>query len=231
MNQSPMNQQPQTPMGQGQPAVSKGLLVTLIIVILIGGGFFAWYFLMGPGKKVASSTATTTTTPAATTTTPSTTTTTTTTTPTTTATADWKTYTNTRVAYSFEYPKTGLELALDETIKYPSTSAADSKTEDLVSFATSTLAYSVQTSVGVSEADIVAWIKDTNVSHASSDLTKYTKTTIGGKTAYTFTGELLSYVMNGKNVYIIKAMKGVAPSSDTTDATYKHLLSTFTFTK
>lgn len=100
-----MNQQPQTPMGQGQPAVSKGLLVTFIIVILIGAAFAAWYFLTGPGKKVASSTATTTTTPAATTTTTTTpSTTTTTTTPTTTATADWKTYTNTTEGYSIKYP-------------------------------------------------------------------------------------------------------------------------------
>lgn len=100
-----MDQQSQAPVQQGQPAVSKGLLVTFIIVILIGGAFAAWYYLMGPGKKVASSTATTTTTPAATTTTTTTpSTTTTTTTPTTTATADWKTYTNSTNGYSVKYP-------------------------------------------------------------------------------------------------------------------------------
>jgi len=99
-----MNQQSQAPVQQGQPAVSKGLLITFIIVILIGAAFATWYFLMGPGKKVATSTTTATTTPAATTTTTTTpSTTTTTTTPT--ATADWQTYTNDTYGFSFKYPK------------------------------------------------------------------------------------------------------------------------------
>lgn len=139
----------------------------------------------------------------------------------------WKTYTNTRVAYTFEYPSSGLTLNLDETIKYPSTATSDSRTEDLVQYATKTMTYSVRTEVGVAATSIEAWFS----SFSGDDITKNTKTTIGGRVAYTLNGELLTYVMSGSNVYIITASDGVAPSTKTSDSTYAHLLSTFKFTK
>lgn len=199
-----MNQAPVSPAPQGGSSTMKWLLIILVIIIVLGGGYLLW---VKYGKGTPTATASPSSVP-----------------------AEWKTYTNTRVKYSFEYPASGLKLDLDETIKYPSTRSSDSKTEDLVQFTTSNIAYSVEAGVGVSDTTIENWIKNTNVSHANSDLTKYTKITIGGKTAYLFTGEALAYVMNGTNVYIIKAMDGVAPSTNTTDSVYQHFLSTFQLT-
>lgn len=141
-------------------------------------------------------------------------------------TAGWRSYTNTRVAYAFEYPSSGLTLNLDETIKYPSAAASDSKTEDLVQYATKTMTYSVRTEVGVAATSVETWFS----SFSGDDISKNTKTTIGGKAAYTLNGQLLTYVMSGSNVYIITAFDGVAPSTKTSDSTYAHLLSSFKFT-
>ena len=162
------------------------------------------------------------------TTTPATTTTTTSTTATTDATADWKTYTNSRVKYSFKYPLTGLTLVLDETIKYPSTSAADAKDEDLVQFATKTNTYGVRTKVGVKETTIEDWIENIDGVDVK-DIANYTKTTVGGKTAYTYKSYLITYVMSGSNVYRITDHVGSAPET-ASDSTYQAWLSTFTFT-
>lgn len=191
------------------------ILVMILVAVL--GLFAGWYFGFNYPNSLNGTATPTATTVSKAKTTPTTT-------------ANLKTYTNSRVNYQFEYPSSGLTLALDETIKYPSTSSADAKDEDLVQFATNNVTYSVETRVGITDQTIEDWIKDTNVSNISADMTKYTKTVVGGKTAYTLTGSLATYVMNNGNVYIIKAMQGVAPSTDTTDTIYKNLLSTFQFT-
>lgn len=145
-------------------------------------------------------------------------------------TTGWKTYTNNRVNYQFEYPASGLTLAIDETIKYPSTKAGDSKTEDLVQFATDKTSYSIQTEIGINHDSIESWIKDTNVSNADGNISLYTKTFIGGKVAYTSKAGLVTYVYNNGNIYSIIARSGIAPSNDKNDSIYSHLLSTFKFT-
>lgn len=145
-------------------------------------------------------------------------------------TANWKTYTNSRVGYQFEYPASGLQLGLEETIKYPSTQANDSKTEDLVQFGTMTVSYSITTEVGVKSSSIESWIQDTQASHTDPNLNNYTKLQVGGQTAYMLNAGLVTYVYNSGNVYIIDAHQGTAPSTDKNDTIYNHLLSTFKFT-
>lgn len=146
-----------------------------------------------------------------------------------TSTVNWKTYSNTRVGYQYKYPATGVTLPPDETIKYPSTSASDAKDEDLVQFATATNTYAVRTKVGVTETTIEDWIKNIDAV-GKKDIANYTKTTIGGKTAYTDKTSLFSYVMSGSNVYQITDNKGSAPET-ASDSIYQNWLSTFTFTK
>ncbi len=196
-------------MNQQKFGVRIWLWIALGIAILIGGGFIYWYILKNkdgttititPTKSVISS-------PVAT----------------------WTTYENTRVNYSFEYPAAELTMNLDETIKYPSTKEGDSKTEDLVQFATDKITYSIKTEIDSKHQTIEDWIQDADVSHANTDLTKYTEIKIDNKTAYTYTGELRTYTLNNGNVYIIKGMDGVAPSKNTEDSIYKHLLDSFKF--
>ncbi|MFA6492534.1 MAG: hypothetical protein WCV58_00055 [Patescibacteria group bacterium] len=185
--------------------VRTWLWVVLATVVILGGGFTYWN---AKGSKEVAKTITS---------------------PTASQSSEWKTYKNARVNYGFEYPVTGLEKDLEETIKYPSTREGDSKTQDLVQFAANKITYSIQTEVGVTRSTIEDWIKDVSVSHADSDLTKYTKITIGSKTAYTHTGDLLTYILANGNVYIIKGMEEIAPSKKTGDIIYQHLLNTLKF--
>ena len=148
--------------------------------------------------------------------------------------SSWKTYTNNRVGYQFEYPTSGLKLALDETIKYP-----DPKTnnQDLVQFADNTentseqqpVAFSVRTYIGVKNNSIENWIQNAS-SSTNTDLANYTKQLIGGQPAYTGRGISVTYILYNNNVYVIDAHAGIEPAFDT-DPVYAHLLSSFKFTK
>jgi hypothetical protein len=139
----------------------------------------------------------------------------------------WKTYTNSRVGYSFEYPSTGLTLDLDETIKYPSTRVGDSKYEDLVQFANSDTTYSVQTDISGKERTVEAWITDGTVGTSLSD---FTKTSVDGVTAYTKKSDLRTFVVANQKFYTIIARNGIAAKTGA-DENYAHLLSSFKFTK
>jgi len=150
-------------------------------------------------------------------------------------TTSWKTYTNSRVNYSFGYPSNGLQLNLDETIKYPSTRDGDSKTEDLVQFATASTTYSVRTDVSGHVTSVEAWITGgsedpSHLGFPSTDLSDYSKTTVGGQTAYTYKNGLVTYAVIGTKFYTIAAYTGITPKTDA-DSTYSHLLSSFAFTK
>ncbi len=128
------------------------------------------------------------------------------------ATTTYSTYTST--AYSYEYPKTATMPDKNSPI-----------------FVYGGITYSVETPSPAAKTSIETWIKDENVSATSADLTKYTKTVVSGETAYTFTGELRTYVMHGGIVYVIVGRESIVPSTKTSDATYAHLLSSFKFTK
>lgn len=200
------------------------IILVVVIVILVGVvGYFAFVKKSEPVTQqlTPTSTSTQTKTPAPTPTK--------TTTPTP-ETVSWKTYTNNRVSYQFDYPASGLKLAIDETIKYPSTRTGDSKTEDLVQFATNQVAYSVGTEIGIKHNSVESWIQDTNVSHIDGNISSYTKISVGGKIAYTSNAGLATYVYNNGNIYMIIARAGIAPSVDKNDSIYSHLLSTFKFT-
>jgi len=151
-------------------------------------------------------------------------------------TADWKTYTNTRVNYSFEYPASGLQLDLNETIKYPSTRPGDSKSEDLVQFATSSTAYSIRVDISAHFMTVEAWITGSGgggligSGFPSRNLSDYIKTTVGGITAYTSKEVLSTYLVKDTKFYTITAYAGEAPKVGS-DAIYNHLLSSFEFTK
>jgi hypothetical protein len=146
-------------------------------------------------------------------------------------TANWQTYVNSRVKYSFEYPTKGLTSNLNETIKYPSLSSGDSKQEDLVQFIANKISYSVETTVGVKNKTIELWIQDSNISHIDPDLAKYNKETIGGQTAYLKKDYAAAFILVDGNIYSIVAREGIAPTSDTNNPIFKHILSTFKFTK
>lgn len=145
---------------------------------------------------------------------------------------DWKTYTNNRVGYQFEYPAKGLTLPFEETIKYP-----DSKNynEDLVQFAIDSkvkseqqpVTFGVRTYVGVKSNSIEDWIQNGNGSNPN--LANYTKRAIDGQTTYTGKGISVTYVLHNNNVYVIDAHAGIEPAHDT-DPVYQHLFSTFKFT-
>ncbi len=141
----------------------------------------------------------------------------------------WKTYKNSRVGYQFEYPTSGLNLDIDETIKYPDNTT---KNEDLVQFATKSITYSVRTYVAVKQASIEAWIQQSDLADGS-DLSTYTKTTVGNKTAY-MSKQGRYFVMNKTNVYQLEALKTVGdtgiPIASTEDANFQHLVSSFAFT-
>ena len=222
-----MNQQSQTPVQQGQPAVSKGLLVTFIIVILIGAAFAAWYFLMGPGKAVKATTTTTTTTPVATTTTPSTTTKTTTTT--TTSTADWKTFTGTTYGFSFKYPPTW-------TIKDHAT-AGNSSSVDIFSATDQ-----IKDASGVQQPNIiVGYVKDLSAipSGNTPSAADFQATTADSANSVTIanikgywknvTDSATVFVKNGTSGYYFTLWG--AKTYTATSQTVKDILSTFTFTK
>lgn len=151
-------------------------------------------------------------------------------------TTSWKTYTNTRVNYSFEYPAGGLQLNLDETIKYPSTSVADSKTEDLVQFATSSTTYSIRADVSGHATTVEGWITGSGTGGTigggfpSTNLSDYSKIAVGNTTAYTSKTSLSTFVVVGTKYYAITAYAGTAPKTGT-DTIYTHLLSSFAFTK
>jgi len=147
----------------------------------------------------------------------------------------WKTYTNPRVNYSFEYPASGLKLDLDETIKYPSTSNSNPKTEDLVQFASSDTTYSVRADVSGHASTVEAWITGGSESPSaealpSKNLSDYDKVTISGATAYTSKTSLITYAVVGTKYYTIAAYNNISLKTGT-DATYSHLLSSFVFTK
>ena len=146
--------------------------------------------------------------------------------------ASWKTYTNTRVHYQFEYPASGLSEDLVETIKYPSTVATDAKDEDYVEFITGGVAYSVEAHATVTQATIEAWLTDpSNPGNVDQNLSDYTKTTVAGKTAYTLKSGLATYLFYDvpKTVFIITARDGIAPKASSDDV-YSHLLQSFSLT-
>jgi hypothetical protein len=150
------------------------------------------------------------------------------------ATKDWKTYTNSRVNYSFEYPSSNLKLNLDETIKYPSASAADSKTEDLVQFATSTTTYSIRADISGHATTVEAWITGASENPVgdgfpSKNISDYKKITVGDNTAYTNKNSLITFVVVGTKYYTISAHSGTAIKTGS-DTIYSHLLSSFKFT-
>ena len=149
-------------------------------------------------------------------------------------TSTWKTYTNTRVGYQFEYPGVGLTLALNETIKYLDT---QTKNQDLVQFATNTkdvseqqpIAFGVRTYVGVKNTSIESWIQSDG-SSGNPDLANYTKRSISDQTAYMGKGISVTYVLYNGNVYVIDAHSGIEPARDT-DPVYTRFLTSFKFTK
>lgn len=147
------------------------------------------------------------------------------------ATADWKTYTNSRVNYSFKYPTSNLTLALDESIKYPSTDPANSKTEDLVQFAVGETAFGVRATVGVNADTIESWIQNPDTVGVSHDLAQYEKTSVGGLTAYRRTGEASEYVLSNGNIYLIDGHRNTAPVQLSDEPLFEQWTATFQFTQ
>lgn len=221
-----MNQTPVAPSREGGPNTLKWLLIILVIIVVLGGGYLLYAKYGGTSTSAVSATPTPTevispSSSATPTTSPN-------------IPAEWKTYTNKRVGYSFEYPASDLELDLNETIKYPSTRSGDSKTEDFVQFATATTTYGVRTDVSGHAMSVEAWITGTGGGSTintfpSRNLSDYTKTTIGGKTAYTYKNGLVSYVVLGTKYYTITAKSGEGLKEEA-DAIDSHLLSSFKFT-
>jgi hypothetical protein len=146
-------------------------------------------------------------------------------------TANWKTYTNSRVDYSFKYPTANLTLALDETIKYPSTREGDSKTQDLVQFAVGETSFGIRTYVGAGKSTIESWIQEPNTPRAYHDLSKYEKITVGGKTAYQTTDEAFVYVLANGNIYEITGYGNIAPVKISAEPLFKKWVATIQFTK
>lgn len=194
------------------------LLVVLVVVLAAVLVYFA--FLKKPGEVAVNPTPTPTKTA--------------TPTPTANLTANWKTYTNPRVGYQFEYPSTNLTLELNETIKYPD---SQTKNQDLVQFAANTkdtreqqpVTFGVRTYIGVKNNSVEDWIQSGG-SATSPNLANYTKRSIDERTAYTGRGISVTYVLYNHNIYVIDAHAGIEPALDT-DSVYGHLLSTFKFTK
>jgi len=135
--------------------------------------------------------------------------------------ADTGIYVNSQVGYQFEYPKTGLSLEIEETIK--------NSIQDLVQFATKDTTYGVRTYIGVTHTTIEDWITDPGIAKASSALSNYNKITVGSKSAYQYKAGLVVYVLASGNLYEITAHQGMAPSQNFADPIYNHLLSTFKF--
>jgi len=135
--------------------------------------------------------------------------------------ADMRIYANSQVGYQFEYPKTGLSLELDETVKTP--------TQNLVQFATEETTYGVRTYIGTAHETLEEWITDPGTAKASNALLDYNKITVGSESAYRYKDGLVVYVLNSGNLYQITAHQGIAPSQNSADPIYNHLLSTFRF--
>ena len=113
-------------------------------------------------------------------------------------------------ALSFEYPSTATLINAD-------------------TFTNGGITYSIETPTPGGKTSIESWLQDANVSYGETDLTKYTKTMVAGKTAYTYTGELRTYVMSSNKIYELVARNSVAPSTDSNDSVYTHFLSSLSF--
>lgn len=150
----------------------------------------------------------------------------------------WQNYLNDRAKYTFSYPSSDLATGLTVKVSYPSNKPADSKDEDMISFSTKSTTYGILAKINVKEDSIEKWITTSQfmlngVSPSTyTNLLNYTKTTVGGQTAYTSKDHLSTYVMNSanKNVYLITAENGLSPEQRE-DPIYQHILSGFQFTK
>jgi len=140
---------------------------------------------------------------------------------------DWKVYKNDRVGYQFEYPTSGLILDLSEPTTF-GTGANDSKSKDMVDFATKTN-YSVVASLGAlkDNATLESWIQ--NGVGMDKDLTHYNKTLLDGRTAYSHKDYNFVIIFYKANIYQIAATDGIQPQKDKNDPIFTHLISTFSF--
>ena len=142
-------------------------------------------------------------------------------------TVGWKTYTNSRVGYSFKYPASDLTFGIDETIKYPSTRAGDSKTQDLVQLGMGDTMCAIRVYVNDGSGGVESWMKT-----SSMNLNDYTKVTVNGRTAYQLTNEAVLYVAANNNVYDINAHQGsTAPAKIISVPIFNKWISTIQFTQ
>ncbi|MEJ0021144.1 MAG: hypothetical protein WDN47_01005 [Candidatus Doudnabacteria bacterium] len=140
----------------------------------------------------------------------------------------WKTYTNSSIGYTFEYPAQSLTLLPAQSIQYPSSASPNI---DAVTFANSTVTYVVRVYLNVTQTSIEAWIENSSGLSEDPSLNNYTKILINGQTAYTLRSGLASYVYSSGKVYEISARQGTTLSTDVNDPIFIHLLSSFVLTK
>lgn len=140
-------------------------------------------------------------------------------------TSEWTNYSNERVGYAFEYPSSGLILGLSEPVKYE---GKDNQKRDVVTF-TSKATYTIKAFLGVlnSGDTIETYLQKT--SGFDNNLSNYKKTTLDGKTAYSYKNYDLLLSFYNSNIYIITASEGISPLKDKNDPVLDHMVSTFKF--
>lgn len=219
-----------------EPVQPKSIAMPIILSVLISAivfGGVGYYIGQSMGSNNIATQTTTYTTPTAT----ATATTLATATTSATSSADWKTYENTRIGYSLQYNENDPKIDVDEIIKYDASKTyLYSDQVDMVAFVYNNNTYRIE-AYFTDIKTLESWMDyaSKNLGIGSANLSDYTKTTIGGNTAYSKNSELVSYVMKNNKVISIAVSKptgGTAVlSTDKNDSVYKQILSTFKFTK
>ncbi len=143
-------------------------------------------------------------------------------------TADWKTYKNNRVWYSFDYPINKLFNWIDETIKYINNSI---DSEDLVQFTIDKTTFWVRVYVWkYLDKEIESVINDSNERVIwYHDLNKYEKILVWWNIGYQIKWQWVVYVIKNWNLYVFDSHITTAPIKIEEDSFFIEWLKTVNF--